>query len=327
MKWLRFAIPVLAALPLCGQDSDTRVAALLKQRCLSCHNNQLKNADISFEDRDSLIRTHAVVPGDPAASRLIKAVQYADDIKMPPGTKLPAQDIATLTAWIRQGAGWGTALQAAVQPSAKQYPFERWNFDRLDQIGGYPTKVEGHPRVVDTPAGKAVEFNGADDALFIDDHPLAGAETFTWEVIFRPDPTGKPEQRFFHLQERDPNTGQDTLNRFLFEIRVTGDSWYLDAFANSSTGSKALMNVDHPHKLGPWYHVAMVYDGHQFRNYVNGVKENSFELKLSPQLPGHASAGTRINRRDYFKGMISVVRFTRGPLSPDDFLKLPVGLP
>ncbi|HEV3198473.1 MAG TPA: hypothetical protein VGZ73_11210 [Bryobacteraceae bacterium] len=74
-------------------------------------------------------------------------------------------------------------------------------FDRLDQIGGHPTTILGHPRVIDTPGGKAVEFNGKDDALFVDVHPLAGAETFTWEVVFRPDPGGAPEQRFFHLQE------------------------------------------------------------------------------------------------------------------------------
>ena len=62
-----------------------------------------------------------------------------------------------------------------------------WKFDRLDNIGGHKTTVLGQPRVIDSPVGKAVEFDGVDDALFIDHHPLAGAETFTWEAIFRPD--------------------------------------------------------------------------------------------------------------------------------------------
>ena len=56
------------------------------------------------------------------------------------------------------------------------------------------------------PEGKAVEFDGVDDALFVNVHPLAGAETFTWEVIFRPYKGGKAEQRFFHLQSIDPVT-------------------------------------------------------------------------------------------------------------------------
>ena len=62
-----------------------------------------------------------------------------------------------------------------------------WTFDRLDNIGGHRTTVLGQPRVIDSPVGKAVEFDGKDDALFIDNHPLAGADAFTWEAIFRPD--------------------------------------------------------------------------------------------------------------------------------------------
>ena len=50
-----------------------------------------------------------------------------------------------------------------------------WTFDRLDNIGGHKTTVLGEPRVIDSPIGKAVEFDGVDDALFIDNHPLAGA--------------------------------------------------------------------------------------------------------------------------------------------------------
>src|SRR5215813_11574100 len=81
-----------------------------------------------------------------------------------------------------------------------------WRFDHLDRIGGHPLTVLGHPKVIDTPYGKAIEFNGVDDALFLDTHPLAGANIFTWEVIFRPDRDGRPEQRFFHLQENGSDT-------------------------------------------------------------------------------------------------------------------------
>jgi len=201
--------------------------------------------------------------------------------------------------------------------------FDIWKFDRLENIGGYRTKVEGHPRMIDTPAGKAVEFDGVDDALFIEDHPLAGAATFTWEVIFRPSKGGNPEQRFFHLNERDPKTGGDTANRFLFEIRVKGEEWFLDTFVMSPTGSKALFNSDHLHPLDRWYHAAQVYDGHLYRNYVNGVLENSAELNFTPNLEGHASVGVRINHRDHYKGAVRESRFTRRALSPKEFLELP----
>jgi len=202
---------------------------------------------------------------------------------------------------------------------------ETWRIDRIDQIGGHATTVLGHPRVIDTPAGKAVEFNGIDDALFVDNHPLAGAETFTWEVIFRPDPGGSAEQRFFHLSEVDPKTGKDTDTRMLMEIRIVDGRWALDSFALSGTASRALLDRTKLHSLGAWRHAAAVYDGHEFRNYVDGVLEGSGELfPWKPQGAGRSSLGTRINRVDYFKGAIYLSRFTRRALSPAQFLQSPL---
>ena len=59
-------------------------------------------------------------------------------------------------------------------------PDQVWTFDRLDQLGRHAVRLQGHPRVIGTPAGKAVQFNGVDDAMFVDVHPLAGAASFTW---------------------------------------------------------------------------------------------------------------------------------------------------
>lgn len=206
--------------------------------------------------------------------------------------------------------------------SGQPRPSETWTFDRIDQLGNHPTTVLGHPRVIDTPDGKAVQFNGVDDALYINTHPLAGAETFTWEVIFRPDHDGPPEQRFFHMQEQDPKTGADTMTRLLFEIRVIDGRWCLDSFALSGKASMTLMNRKLLHAADAWYHVAMVYDGKEFRNYVDGQLENTGEVHLSPQGAGHTSVGVRINRRDYFKGAVRLSRITPRALTPDQFLKV-----
>ncbi len=113
---------------------------------------------------------------------------------------------------------------------------QTWTFDRLDKIGGHKPTLAGEPRVIDTPLGKAVEFDGVDDALFFDVHPLAGAETFTWEAVFRPD-GGAEEQRWFHLNET-PAAGADTENRMLFEIRVVDGQWCLDTFVEAATPAR-----------------------------------------------------------------------------------------
>lgn len=197
-----------------------------------------------------------------------------------------------------------------------------WHFDNLFQIGGHKVTATGHPKLIDTPYGKAIEFNGEDDGLFLDAHPLAGAAKFTWEVVFRPDSGGKPQQRFFHLQSQDPVTLAETPTRMLFEIRVEGDQWALDSYALSGPGMITLLDRTKLHPLDQWYRVAMVYDGSEMRNYVNGELQGSGPVKLLPEGPGHASAGVRLNKRDYFKGAIMLSRTMPRALAVSDFVKL-----
>jgi len=181
---------------------------------------------------------------------------------------------------------------------------ETWQFDNLERIGGHKVTVLGHPRIVRTEAGKAIEFNGVDDAIYLDTHPLAGAATFTWEAEFRPDKGGAPEQRFFHLQV----DGSD--DRMLFEIRVIGDQWCFDTFVKSGPDSKALLDRTKLHPLGVWYRVKAVYDGRTLRNYVDEVLQGEGELHAVPQKPGQTSVGVRFNKVNYFKGAVRVARFS-----------------
>ena len=153
-----------------------------------------------------------------------------------------AVTVAAVAVFAVLFSGGGTAVAADSADS------ETWTFDRLDSIGGHRTTVLGQPRVIDTPLGKAIEFDGVDDALFLDIHPLAGAKTYTWEAVFRPD-GGPAEQRWFHLNE-NPATGVETENRMLFEIRVIDGQWCLDAFVQTGPGRQALMDRSHLHPLG-----------------------------------------------------------------------------
>ena len=198
-----------------------------------------------------------------------------------------------------------------------------WRFDSIQSVGGHPTHVLGHPQLIDSPYGKAVAFNGVDDALFVDVHPLAGASEYTWEVVFHPDADGAQAQRFFHLAEVDPATGKDTGNRMLFEIRIVKGQWCLDSFAYSNGSARTLLNCNDLHPLDKWYRVTAVYDGKVLRNYVGDEMQGEGTFHLTPQGPGHSSIGTRINRRDYFKGAIFEARFTPRALKPEEFLKMP----
>jgi putative heme-binding domain-containing protein len=290
---------------------DYRTVVVIPVTGISTRGIHLNEDEYSIHLRDLIGNLRSFLKSE------LKEIKLPRDSLMPAYTSLSKDSLENLVAYLSSlrpmRAGAATAKPAGA---------EVWTFDRIENIGGHRTTVQGQPKVIDSTVGKAVEFDGEDDALFIDNHPLAGAETFTWEAIFRPD-GGATEQRWFHLSEQDLNTGADTDNRMLFEIRVTGDQWFLDSYHQSGTESKALLNRKALHPLGAWYHVATVYDGKELRNYVDGVQQGAFQLHLAPHGQGRASVGVRINKVSYFKGAVHLSRFTRKALSPSEFLTLP----
>ncbi|MEQ8791900.1 MAG: LamG domain-containing protein [Pirellulaceae bacterium] len=190
-----------------------------------------------------------------------------------------------------------------------------WRLDRLQSIGGHKVRREGEPRVIETSQGKAIAFDGKDDGLFLDVHPLAGAKEFTVEVIFRPDAGGPAEQRFFHMQQ------DDSEDRVMFETRLTDDGrWFLDTFIKTGEGNHTLFAEEFKHPVGRWYHAAIVVEGDQMRHYVNGKQELSSKIDYKPQRAGATSLGVRLNKVHWFQGAIRTARFTPRALDPADFL-------
>ena len=191
-----------------------------------------------------------------------------------------------------------------------------WNFDNLEAVGGNSITVLGAPRVIDTPNGKATEFDGKQDGLLVNGLPLTGFDQFTVEVIFRPDADGLKEQRFFHMQE------SASQNRVLLETRLTGNSrWFLDTYIRSGQTDKTLFAENFTHPVGQWYQAALVFDGREMRHYVNGTEELASEISFTPLHQGQTSIGVRINRVYWFKGAIRKARFAPRALMPEEFLQ------
>lgn len=210
-----------------------------------------------------------------------------------------------------------------------------WNIDNTKMIGGLAvTKVVGNPMVIDTPEGKAMQFNG-NDAIFVGKQPVEGWTKWTTEVIFHPDTGGPGAQRWFHMQ----GPGGD---RVLFELRMNGDSWFLVSFVASPGGTARAFAVGFPHKAGQWYHVAIVVDGMSLKHYVNGVYENAgpcpgaegckttamlttpYPLNYKPIGGGGTSLGCRYTLAAFLKGAIRLARYTPRALAPTDFLPNPM---
>ena len=194
---------------------------------------------------------------------------------------------------------------------------DAWNLSDMESVGGHHTEIVGTPKLIDTDAGAAVEFDGVGDALVVDTNPLAGLIEFTAEVIFQPYPEGLSAQRFFHIQEE----GSD--NRVLFETRLTANNqWFLDTFIAAGEGGQALFAEDFEHELDSWYHAAIVVADGLFRHYVNGELELEAKLDFVPQGQGQTSVGVRHNRVCWYKGAMRSARFSSRTLVPAEFLKI-----
>ena len=104
-----------AAEPDAQVDFNREVRSVLSVHCLKCHGRDQGNrqAGLRLDRRTSSTRKlesgrTAIVPGKPTRSELITRITSGDpDLRMPPvdeGPSLSAEQIATLTRWIRQGA-------------------------------------------------------------------------------------------------------------------------------------------------------------------------------------------------------------------------------
>ena len=103
----------LVAAPLDGDEAEhfeKKVRPLLEEHCLECHSAAKKIKGGLRLDSQSGWKVGgdsgpALVPKDPDASLLIKAVRYRDpDFQMPPRKKLAARELEILEQWVRTGA-------------------------------------------------------------------------------------------------------------------------------------------------------------------------------------------------------------------------------
>ena len=175
--------------------------------------------------------------------------------------------------------------------------------------------VIGEPKALDEGSEKGLVFNGKDTGLEFPSNPIAGLTQFTIEVRFSPDPTGEPEQRFFHIED-------EKGSRALLEIRLSDGHWALDSFLATKTSRLPLLDRAKSHPAGKWTWVAMVYDGKVMRHFINGEKEMEGPVDFPPSASGKMSLGVRLNRVYWYKGAISEIRFHPSALEGSDLQKI-----
>lgn len=94
-----------------GRDwFESKIRPMLIAHCLECHSAATqRSGELSLESREDWLAGGdsgpAIVPGDPDASLLWRAIGYEDtDLQMPPHQQLPDSVIADFRRWIQMGA-------------------------------------------------------------------------------------------------------------------------------------------------------------------------------------------------------------------------------
>ena len=120
---------------------EMKVRPLLANRCFACHTSS-PMAALRVDSRANLLQGGnsgpALVPGDPEASLLIRAVRHTDEkLQMPfGGAKLPDREISDLVTWIKMGAPWPETAELTESAHLQFGPEERnyWAFRPLEKV-------------------------------------------------------------------------------------------------------------------------------------------------------------------------------------------------
>ncbi len=97
-------------------DFARNIRPILEDNCLRCHGPEKPKSGFRLDNREAALKGGDggvdILPGNSAKSPLIQYVAFlVPDMEMPPvgkGTKLTAQQVSLLRAWIDQGAVWDT---------------------------------------------------------------------------------------------------------------------------------------------------------------------------------------------------------------------------
>jgi hypothetical protein len=121
---VKILIAIAAAFPLWPAPHDIEffeknVRPVFAEHCYACHSSKLKSAFAGLRLDNKASALAAVAPGDPAGSKLIRAVKGQLPQRMPPSGALKPDQISALVRWVELGAPWpNETAAAAASPGA-----------------------------------------------------------------------------------------------------------------------------------------------------------------------------------------------------------------
>ncbi|MEO7653395.1 MAG: PSD1 and planctomycete cytochrome C domain-containing protein [Bryobacteraceae bacterium] len=109
-------------------DFRAEVEPILAKNCQSCHGAKTQLGQFRLDAASAAMAGgqsgKAIIPGDAANSILYQRVAgIGDQVRMPMGGKLAAEQIETIRRWIAEGATWPDSGAAQALPAAKHWSF------------------------------------------------------------------------------------------------------------------------------------------------------------------------------------------------------------
>jgi cytochrome c553 len=198
-RWWPLPLLLLASGPAIAAEEvgtaffETRIRPVLATHCYECHSREADQAKggLRLDDRAAVLRGGdsgpALVPGDPDASLLLRAIRHEDpDLEMPPRkARLPEAVLADVARWIAAGAPDPREPGPAPAPESADRSRSHWSFrPPAPPPLPEPKRRDWAWRDLDRFVLATLEAHG------IDPSPDADAATFARRLAF--DLTGLP---------------------------------------------------------------------------------------------------------------------------------------
>lgn len=146
---------------------EKNIRPVLAERCYDCHSAHKHQNGLRLDSRAAVVRGSdygkVVEPGNPSASKLIKAINHVAGVEAMPkkGDKLPAPQIAAFEKWISMGLPWPEEKEAVAHGAPKADPKQHWAYLPV-QKPALPAGFSGNP--IDAFVGAKLKAAGLDFA-------------------------------------------------------------------------------------------------------------------------------------------------------------------
>ena len=226
--WLRAS----AAIPASDDVEvfESRIRPIFAEHCYQCHSDKAEKlkGELRLDSPAAILKGGksgpVIIPNQPDASLLLRAVRYKDpDLKMPPkGKKLTAEQIAVLEGWVQMGAPVPSTSSntAAGLIDIARARATHWAFQPVDKPSLPPVRKAGWVRTpVDNFILAMLERKGLQPAPAADRRVLMRRVTYDLTGLA---PT--PEQTDEYLNDAKPDAYARLVERLLASPQY-GERW------------------------------------------------------------------------------------------------------